>query len=153
MDHHQLREALFALHDGELEDAERKEVLAHLQECEGCRQDYRRWERIEGIFFCIPAKPSAVETEFFVRQMMENLEEQPSVDLAQPGWVARWMIPVLSMGVAALFLSIFRLRPESIAPMDVLFLMDSSSGRIQELVLSPDPSREDPLLDFIMEES
>ena len=108
MNHEQLRDALPALHDGELGAEERKEILAHLEGCTDCREAFQRWERIAGTFFRPPEKPSRAETEFFVQKAMERLDSEES--LANAGWRLwaenRLMLPVLGLGLAAVLLGI-----------------------------------------------
>lgn len=143
MNHEQLRDALSALHDGELGAEDRKEILAHLERCSDCREAHQRWQRISGTFFRAPQKPSRAETEFFVQKAMERLESEESRTSA--GW-RRWvedrlMLPVLGLGLALVLLSILIMRPESVAPPDALLLVDAQYHAVGELVLPPDPSK------------
>lgn len=160
MNHRQLRDALPALYDGELSETERGEVLDHLKECGECRKENQRWEHIARSVFRAPAAPTAGDTEVFVRQVMGCLEPRESLGSDETfapsawwGWLgARWLIPALSAGVAALFFSIARYSPESSAPLDALLLVDAHSQGINELIFPPDPSHTVNILDFTAED-
>ena len=156
-DHRQFRDALSALHDGELGTTEREEVLAHLRECEECREKYQRWENIARLVFRAPAAPAAGDTEMFVQRVMGRLDPHGvSVSTAPSAWWewlgARWLIPALSAGVAALFFSIARYSPESAAPLDALLLVDAHSRSVNELIYPSDPSHSVNVLDFDAED-
>jgi anti-sigma factor RsiW len=144
-----MQEALEALHDGELKEGERRAVLAHLKECADCRLAHDRWERISRAFFRAPERPSAAETERFVRSVMAGLAESAPVS-AVWGWLqAPWLIPALGAGVAALLLAVAW--PEAPPPPDDLLLMGAGDRGALELVLPPDSARADAVLAGVME--
>ena len=150
MNHQRLKEALQALHDGELGETDRAEASAHLAGCADCRQAYERWRRLAKAFFRAPAPPTPFQTESFVRGVMERLEPAEV-----PFWErisAPLLIPALSFGLAGLLLSIAWPRAESIAPLDVLMLTDVQSPLTSSLLLPPAPGKADTLFSYGSEE-
>lgn len=148
MNHDQFREALSALHDKELDARESKEILSHLEQCADCREAHQRWEKIAGTFFRAPQPPGRAETEFFVQQVMKRLE--PELSPAPFGWWGwledRLMLPVLSVSLVAVLLSILMIQPESVASTDALLLVNAQNHSIGQWVLPPDPSNTDGML-------
>ena len=142
INHDQLRDALELLHDGELGAQERAEVLSHLEGCHECQEVYQRWEQLSGIFFRSLMKPIPAQTEFFVQRVMERLNSSdPAPSVGWWPWLEdHCMVPALSMGLVAALLSILMVRPESIAPTDALFLINSQNHAAAQWVLPPDPA-------------
>ena len=150
MDHRKLRDALSELHDGELDAAAQREVLAHLDHCPDCRQERQRWQSLARAAFPPPRPISAQESSLFAQNVMRRIRQQETAEPASMlDWLgSRWAIPALSFGLALVLLSIMLPQPESLAPLDVLFLVDLRDRTTAELVLPPDPSRSDSLLTF-----
>ncbi len=109
MDHQAIREQLLALHDAELPEAERSEIVRHLKLCAECRQIAGRWALTRK---ALAAALGMSDSEAFVGRVMRGLE--PSTDAAvgrEPsglrGLVGRWrlpgwLMPELGVGLAAL---------------------------------------------------
>jgi len=84
---------------------------------------------------------------------MERLDVGSNAPLDLSRWLEnRWMIPVLSFGLAAFCLSIILSPSESLAPMDALFLVNAKNHEVGQWVLPPDPRTEENLLPFSTEE-
>jgi hypothetical protein len=89
--------------------------------------DEKLWARITAVFLRSPAPPSAYETEAFVRRFMGRLEQpQP---LAAPWFhsALRWLIPAMSVALAASALLIARPDPMFTPPEDVALLADGTA--------------------------
>lgn len=92
------------------------------------------WQKIVPIFFRAPAPPSPAQTEIFARRVLAHLERKPRWEqLAE-----RWLVPALSLGLAALFFSIMKPSLESQAPLDIAFSMESQDRPVDDLLLPPE---------------
>ena len=67
MDHQELKDKLFLMHDRELPDPERLEVLAHVERCAECREHYQQWQNIAGTLF--PAVTLSADDQFIAGVM------------------------------------------------------------------------------------
>lgn len=110
-----------------------------------------RWRRLAALFFRVPAKPSARETDLFVERVMARLEPA-----AAPSWRQRleagWLVPALGLATALFFISILRSPAESIAAPDDWLMLESRSLAVGEMVLPPDPAHADDILELFTEE-
>jgi hypothetical protein len=75
-------EWLGAYHDGELEEARRRQVEAHLQSCEGCRAELNRLQALAHLLQASPLPGKLTPPERFVSQVRLQLQPRP----AQPAW-------------------------------------------------------------------
>ncbi len=109
MDHQAIREQLLAMHDAELSEVERSEIVRHLDRCAECRQIASRWTSTR------KALASALRTgdsEAFVGRVMRGIEPSTSATAArEPSGLRRlvgrwrlpgWLMPELGVGLAAL---------------------------------------------------
>lgn len=140
-DHEHMRQRLFACEEGELPEAERREVMDHLESCPDCRAAARRWTTLAGAFFRTPAPPS----EHFVRRVMARIEaERRSLSIWEGAW--RWLVPALGVGVAALALVVTTPRGESPLSTEALLLAGSTgSGAFEQLMGRETPDAEEVL--------
>ena len=145
MDHQTIKEQLFALYDGELDAAARKEIESHLGGCTECREIYERWTKTAKAFF---KAPTVHPSEFFVRQVMGRIQGS-EVPRRVPTWniTLRWLVPVI--GVAAMFFVVMRPAP-NLFSMDALLLGSQDMGA--SLLYEKAPTV-DETLEFVMEES
>ena len=92
------------------------------------------WRKVVRVFFPAPLKPSPAQTEVFARRVLAHLESKPRWEqLAE-----RWLVPALSLGLAALFFSIMKPSLESQSPLDIAFSMDSQNRPVDDLLLTPE---------------
>ena len=145
-DHAQIKEKLFALYDGELEGSAKVEAEGHLNECAQCRTLFEGWRKAAKMLFP-EAKP--LESEFFVRRVMEGIEAQnaPASPPIRRRYYLRWLVPALT--VAALFLMIQQSLQQPVS-VEALLLSDLSGPA--SWVFSNAKPTPDELLGFAMEE-
>ena len=150
MDHETIKDALYALHDGELSETQRGEVLAHLRSCAECAEAARRWESLSGALSRVFPRPTPRQTEAFVRAVMARLGpgEEPA---AWRRLAEAWLLPVLSFATAVLLFAILGGAFDPVAATDDILLIGSSGRPVGQLVLPPDPARSDNTASFIAE--
>ncbi len=144
--HAAMKENLYALYDGELVGAARREVELHLKGCLECRAVYARWEAAAEILF---REPRALGSEFFVQRVMDRIEAVERKARPSLPWVVslRWLVPAVGLAAALLFV-IGRPHP---APVSIESLLLEDAGRPVSWVLSNEAPTEDDLLGFAME--
>lgn len=101
MEHEDIQGRLEAFHDGELPARERSLVEEHLRSCADCRGALEAWAALARAAFPRPPVPGRAETERFTRAVMARL-----APAARPSWdwaflSARWLVPALGLGAAA----------------------------------------------------
>jgi len=146
MDHSILKDQLFALYDGELDPASRRDVEAHLAGCRECRESYDRWVMTTKAIFQVP-KPAT--SEFFVRTVMNRIHELESPRPVRRWDLSlRWLVPAIGMAFA-LFLAIM---PTSQTMSMDNFLFQEMSGHLSWVYSNRSPNN-DETLQFIMGET
>jgi hypothetical protein len=88
--------------------------------------DEKLWARIAAAFLRAPARPSSLETEAFVSKVMARLERP--VSIGTPWFEAglRWLVPAMSVALAASALLITRPDLMFTPPEDVALLAEGS---------------------------
>lgn len=144
MDHSTMKDKLYALYDGELDAAERREVETHMAGCTGCRQFYERWAKTAQACF---KAPKVSVSEFFVTSVMNRIH---ALEVPRPafrwGLQLGWLVPAL--GVAIVLLALMLPAPE-VVTMDALLSQETGS-RTSWLFSNHAPSS-DETLQFVME--
>lgn len=139
-----MKDKLFALYDGELDQASRWEVEAHMEGCQECRELHQRWTQTSKILFKA-SKPAS--SEFFVRSVMNRIHE---LETPKPAFrwniTIPWLIP--AAGLLLMILTIMPVAPEAMT-MDA-FLMQQTSGHLSWALSHTAPSADDTL-QFVME--
>lgn len=144
--HDHIRQRVFAYDDGELPEAERPAVLAHLEGCSDCRTASRRWATLAGALL---RTPPPTPSDAFVRRVMARVEverrERLSVWAVWEGaW--RWLVPALGVGVAALALVVTTPRSDASVSTDALLLAGSTgSGAFEAMMQQDNPDTEEVL--------
>ena len=124
MDHKSMKEQIFALYDGELSAAARKEVEAHIALCGECRELYEGWAKTAKAFF--KKAPEPASSEFFVRQVMNRVHELEAPKPARDwGLSLRWLVP--AAGLALMFLAVMPITPQ-VVPMDAMLFQDTNGA-------------------------
>ncbi|MFA6030478.1 MAG: zf-HC2 domain-containing protein [Elusimicrobiota bacterium] len=126
MEHDDLKARLSEYLDGELPEAERSAVEAHLTGCPSCREEVREWTLLRGKLFQVPARPAAAETEVFVRRLMARLPEEEAGEEAPLDY--RWLMPALGFSFAALLFSFYPLSSTQADPLSGVLLADAGSA-------------------------
>lgn len=126
MDHERLKDQLYALYDGELDESAKRNILDHLSDCVECRQTYERWSKTAKALF----PPRKIETsEFFVRQVMDRVTslEQPKKGF---GWQVSlpWLVPALGLAMIILVVA----PPASSQAMDDEFIFSNNTSTADE---------------------
>ncbi|MFH1723996.1 MAG: zf-HC2 domain-containing protein [Elusimicrobiota bacterium] len=152
MDHAELKEKLHALRDGELPEAERREVEAHIVECSDCRLDHGRWEKVAAAFF---RTPEPLTSEAFVARVMEGVEreETPEFEVPAGPWDAaiRWMVPAFAAASVALILTAWPGRETDIST-ETLLLADGAESTALAWAFQPEPPEPEALLGVSLED-
>jgi anti-sigma factor RsiW len=149
--HEQIRHRLFAHADGELPEAERGAIQAHLEGCPDCRSALRRWETLTEAFFRVPAPPSSGA---FVRRVMARIDAERRERLA--GWAPwegawRWLVPALGAGIAALVLVVTMPWRESPVSTETLLLASSARNGAFDAMMQQEPNAEE-MLGLVLEQ-
>src|SRR5438876_610718 len=97
------------------------------------------YERFIQVLFKPAAPPAPAETERFVRGVMARVEAEAAGSRWLDWLRAPWLVPALSLGMAALFISIVWDLPGVVAPPDVQLLLDAPSANGGQWALPPDP--------------
>lgn len=84
------------------------------------------WERIAATFLRAPLQPSTHETDAFVRRFMSRLESLEPVEAPWFRIGLRWLVPAVSVALAASALLITRPDPMYTPAEDVAMLADGS---------------------------
>jgi anti-sigma factor RsiW len=145
--HEVMKNKMFALYDGELAEAERKEAEAHLASCPECRSSYEQWQKTAKAFFKpVPAESS----DFFVSQVMNRIKALEKPRQIKP-WVikVRWLVPAT---VAALGLLLFMTGPfEQTVSVENLLLGGEEANSPAQFFLASKPAAPDEVFGLIME--
>jgi anti-sigma factor RsiW len=124
-DHDLIRRRVLTCRDAELPEAERRELLAHVEGCPDCRAASRRWEVLAGAFFRVAQPPPS---EPFVRRVMARVEAERRDSLSAWEGAWRWLVPALGVGIAALILVVTTPWRESPVSTDTLLLASSAGN-------------------------
>ncbi len=145
--HDQTRQRVFAYHDGELPEAERPDVLAHLEGCPDCRAASRRWATLAGAFFRTPAlPPSPSSSDVFVRRVLARVEAERKENLSMWEGAWRWLVPALGVGIAALALVVTTPRGGSTVSTEALLLASrADNGAFEQMLRQEAPDTEEML--------
>ncbi len=99
MNHDQLKDQLFAFHDGELSAESHARLKAHVDTCPSCQQSLLEWKDTSRLFL----EPLRVKSsEIFVQQVMRRVRalEPEASGLGWPLFV-RWAFPALALSVSS----------------------------------------------------
>lgn len=147
MNHEELKESVFALHDGELADAEHRETESHLEGCAECRLTLENWKKISVALF----HEEAPVSEAFVQRVMEAIP--PSAVGRRPSAISlRWLAPAFGMAILALILIFAKPAAEPVSA-EALLLADGREGAVTELAFLPESPGKDEILGYVLEES
>lgn len=91
--------------------------------------DEKLWPRIAAAFLRAPARPTSLETDAFVHQVMARLEQPAKVPWFSAG--LRWLVPAVSFALAVSGLLIARPDPRFTPPEDVVLLAEGSGVKPQ----------------------
>lgn len=146
--HDRLKEQLFALYDGELPEADRPPLLAHLGDCTECRQLDKHWRAIATTFFRPPQQAAPAQ---LAARIMARLEPEAS----KPFWALdfRWLAPALGAALALLVLVVAQPGERTPPSTEALLLADGNDNGTTEWMLLREPADQDDLLAFVMEKS
>jgi anti-sigma factor RsiW len=151
MDHEEFKKDLFALYDGELSDTERREVIAHIEDCPECRQAYTHWERIAKTFLR-SLRPET--SEAFVQRVMERIKiAEDSRRLRWRPAAIRWLSPALGLGTAALLFFISLPHQGPVLSTEGLLLANGHEEHTSEWVFRREAPQADDLLAMVLEGS
>lgn len=147
--HKDIKDALYALYDGELSGEVRLEVESHIKTCGECGRIYQNWEKLSKTLF----KAAQIEpTEAFVTKVMaqiENLESISPIKHRLP--LFRWMAPALGLGFAAFFLTALP-DMETVISTDDLLLVNGRNGFVSQWAFTPAAPEKEDLLEYVLEE-
>ena len=145
MDHKLMKDKLFALYDGELESADRKEVETHISDCLECRELYERWTKTASVFFRVP---KVVTSDFFVQSVMNRVHslEEPSARTVSWNGLLNWLVPAISL--VLVFLAVALPLPQT-ASVDA-FLFQETNNRSSWIFANKAPTT-DETLQLVME--
>lgn len=150
MDHHELKELVSDLLDGELEAGQRRLVEGHLASCDECRRLLDDWKAARRAFFPAPRRPSQAETEAFVSRVMARM---PAAEPAQApadeptfrlDW--RWLVPALSLSFAMLALSFIPSR-QAQDPSTTLLLAAGGEDQVSRWMSGPESNGVEDLVE------
>ncbi len=79
-------------HDGELGEAGRKKVEAHIQTCADCRSELEAMQALSNLLREAPALPEEAHPERFVSQVQLRIGAQPARPLWQRGLRTSWWL-------------------------------------------------------------
>ncbi len=157
MGHKTIKEKLFALYDGELDPAARKEVEAHLSGCPECRELHGRWAKTAKVLFSSPAAKNSPQDEsaglladeFFVKSVMSRIRERqaPKPAISRDIYL-RWLVPAI--GLALMLLAVLPPAPQVVS-MDTWLFQDAGSR--SSWLFSNNALSADETLQFVMEGS
>lgn len=149
MDHESLKELIFELYDGELNDSARHEAEAHLTVCMECKEMFTGWSKSAQLLFR-DSKP--VPSEFFVRRVMSRIHdlETPKPQLRR-SWSLGWLVAPSFAVVMALFL--FALMPGMPSLSTDALVMNSRTDAVSQWMFSMEPTKTDDVLGFVMEDA
>lgn len=105
MEHEEIVQRLPELIDGELSDAEKATVEAHLAGCAACYQAMMDWRKAVRAVFAHPAPTSSASTEDLVREIMARLPAARSGETWLEFPDLRWLVPVIGFSAAVLLSS------------------------------------------------
>lgn len=151
MKHKKIKDALYALYDGELSGEMCLEVESHMKTCGECRQIYQNWGEISKTFLKVP---QVAPTDAFVENVMERIEaldEVPQTDVKYRWPLFRWMAPALGLGFAAFFLTVMP-ETESTISTDDLLLVNGRNGFVSQWAFAPASPEKEDLLEYVLEE-
>ncbi|MCX5796696.1 MAG: hypothetical protein NTY77_14475 [Elusimicrobia bacterium] len=106
--------------------------------------DEKLWPRLAAAFLRAPARPSSLETEAFVSKVMARLERPAEAPWFSAG--LRWLVPAMSVALAASALLIARPDQRFTPPEDVVLLAAGSRAAPQAV-----PPTTDELVAMVME--
>ena len=118
-DHTRMKEKVFAFYDGELEGEARLEAETHLKECAECQKRFEGWKTTAKQLF---QEPVPLESEFFVRRVMEKVGALEMPHPVRRRHHLRWLVPALT--VATLLLVMIQPARESVSVEMLLPTMD-----------------------------
>ena len=134
MEHEKLKDMISDSRDGLLSESERHALDAHLEGCGDCRQTAKRWDGYSKTILRPSSKPSAADSDRFVRLVMARIrQESPAVPSWWKSWsFDAWLVPALSVGVAAaaLFIALSPARIDGPAP-DEAFLLSQCESLVK----------------------
>lgn len=114
------------LADREFTDSERREVMAHLEQCGECAKLAGQWQAVQGALL---RTPQPEPSEAFVGAVMDRLS-RPAVSRAPSRtWLfSLQLIPRLGIGVAGLLLTLLLIQQEPLVATELLLLSRSPLG-------------------------
>ena len=139
MNHHVMQETIWMLQDGELPDADRQAVLAHLKTCTECTALAHRWQVTQRL---MARMPELEVSEAFVSAVMDRLPPAPASQPARQRWALPWwIVPQLEMGMAGVLLALLLIKPQPAIATEALLLSGSPDDSHWEFSShTPDPN-------------
>ncbi len=148
MEHKAFQQQLFAFHDGELAEGQKRLVEQHLTECAECRMLLAQWKQIAAVCF---EKPKTAASERFVSAVMQRLSPQPVFPFRLSGWLQKlpWLVPALGLA-AMLFVTLTPLQ-QAVSIEYLLLGNDRQESALQQVLSGEAPSEE--ILGLLMEDA
>jgi anti-sigma factor RsiW len=92
---------LSAYHDGELDEAQQRQVEAHLQTCPACVAELEQWRSLSSLLATSPVPPASFA---FIRRLEGSVREPRQLMLLP--FVRRWTAAAAALLVAAMCYSV-----------------------------------------------
>lgn len=117
------REALSAYYDKMLDQKQTAAVIAHLEECDACKQEY---EQLIKIFGCLKDHQEITVPPLLHQKMLEQVKKEGQKEKVKPLWTHRigGMVAVLLVGV--ILIKMNPLEMHQIAVQDESYLLTTS---------------------------
>jgi hypothetical protein len=135
-------ELISAFLDGEVSQAERARVEAHLETCEACHKELESLRYTVSLLQRLPVAPAP--RTFYVTEAM--LEPEPRRDRGGQSWIGRWQALFGTVAtVATLLLCVFLFQTPQTAPPEASIAMVEPAGDAMEAARVPDAPAEEAL--------
>ena len=89
-----MRAKLEAYHDGELLDADRRALEAHLETCPACQADLAALRQLSDVLHSAPLPATLPNAEAFAARLVRRLPLRPTLRPAPQPAYAVWLVPI-----------------------------------------------------------
>ncbi len=149
MDHNAIKVQLFALYDGELGEAARQAVEAHLSECNECHTVIAQWRQAAGMLFRATEVPAS---EVFVQRVMRSLPGHPE-PFRLPHWFLEGSRLISAAALAAILLVLVQGPLQQPVSVETLLMSDRQEASTEEQLFSAERLSSDDVLGLIIEDA